>query len=513
MTTIINNKKRAVGGLMGSVRVVLLYWMMLLGFVWTGCTPSEPVAYDRIDEQPAIFPDYIGVTIPSNIAPLRFGLNVEFDDALVVLTRGEQSLRVASSDGGFLIPSSAWKDILRGAEGDSIEVKVYISNADKWQLYKPFYWYVSPDSIDPYLVYRLIEPGYELWNKMGLYQRDLTSFDEEAIIANNRTEGNCMNCHTFNQQSPDTILFHQRAKHGGTYLASANLTEKLDARLGKDFSGIVYPYWHPSGKCVAFSSNKIRQAFARSHRNRVEVFDHKSDLVFYDVACHEIWSDSIVMNQQSFETFPCFSRDGKRLYFCSAKAVTMPEHYEEVRYNLCAVDFDVEARKVGSKIDTLVAVNSCGKSVSYPRISPDGKQLVFVLSDFGNFSIWHREADLYSLDMETGKLRPLHEINSDETESYHSWSSNGRWMVFSSRRIDGLYTHPHITYVRKDGSFTRPFVIPQEDPSFYRYFMKSFNLPEFIKGKVKINKQEVWKTTRQDGIKLKWVDGTSSNVR
>ena len=182
----------------------------------------------------------------------------------------------------------------------------------------------------------------------------------------------------------------------------------------------------------------------------------------------------------------------------------MPENYEEVRYNLCAVDFDFSSRKVGTQVDTLVSVRSTGKSVSFPRISPDGKQMVFVLSDFGNFSIWHREADLYALDMETGKVRVLQEINSEETESYHSWSSNGKWMVFSSRRIDGLYTHPHLTYLRPDGTFTRPFVIPQQDPSFYHYFMKSFNLPELIKGKVEINKQKVWSVTREKGIKLKW---------
>ncbi len=464
------------------------------------------IVIKKVNTYPEVFPDYVGVTIPSNIAPLRFKLKKAADDALAVITRGEKNLRVASSKGAFLIPMSDWKELIEGAEGDSLLVKVYVSEKGKWQLYKPFHWYVAPSPVDPYLAYRLIEPGYELWNHMGLYQRDLTSFDEEPIISNKRTDGNCMNCHTFNQQSPDTILFHQRAKHGGTYIASAHMTEKLDAKLGKDFSGIVYPYWHPSGKCVVFSSNVIRQAFARSHSNRVEVFDHKSDLVFYDVARHKIWSDSIIMDKKSFETFPCFSRDGKKLYFCSAKAVEMPENYEEVRYNLCAIDFDLAAKKVGSKVDTLVSVNTYGKSVSFPRISPDGKQLVFVLSDFGNFSIWHREAELYSLNMETGKVRPLDEINSKETESYHSWSSNGKWMVFSSRRIDGLYTHPHLTYVRSDGTFTRPFVIPQKDPSFYHYFMKSFNLPELLKGKVEINKKEVWKATRENGIKLKWAD-------
>ena len=240
--------------------------MTLIGFIaatlgCTGCSPKEPADFTQLEMSPQIFPDYNGVTIPSNIAPLRFELKEKAEKSLVVVRRGEKCMRVSSSKGAFLFPETQWKDLLNGAEGDSLLVKVYTSVEGKWQLYKPFYWYVAPDQIDPYLAYRLIDPGYELWNKMGLYQRDLTSFVEEPIISNARTGNNCMNCHTFNQQSPDTILFHQRARNGGTYIATSEIVEKLDASLGKDFSGIIYPYWHPSGKCVVFSSNVIRQAF------------------------------------------------------------------------------------------------------------------------------------------------------------------------------------------------------------------------------------------------------------
>ena len=483
---------------------------VLFSVLGTGCSVKEPSTFQKLDVYPVIFPDYVGVTIPSNIAPLRFKLAAEVENAVAVITRGDKQLCVGSSEGTFLIDESDWKELLENAENDSLQVKVYTEKGGKWELHKPFSWYVAPHQIDPYLAYRLIEPGYELWNKMGIYQRNLTTFDETPIITNSRTENNCMNCHTFNKQSPDTLLFHQRAKNGGTYLVSADKVEKLDPKFNDKFNGIVYPSWHPSGKFIAFSSNQIRQAFARSHQNRVEVYDLESDIVFYDLERHELLSDSLLITKHAFETFPNFSPDGKKLYFCLAQAKDMPQEYEDVHYNLCSVDFDAEARKVGSKIDTLVSVAACKKSVSFPRVSPDGKHIVFVLSDFGNFSIWHREADLYSLDLQTGKIRALKEINSDETESFHTWSSNSRWMVFSSRRIDGLYTHPHLAYLREDGTFGRPFVIPQKDPDFYHYFMKSFNLPELLKGKVEINKSAVWKATREQGIKLKWVKGTET---
>lgn len=471
-----------------------------------GCTLTEPTEFQQVETYPSIFPDYVGVTIPANIAPLRFKLSVEADDALAVISRGNNKLCVPSKGGSFLIDESDWKQLLTGAEGDSLLIKVYAEQQGNWKLYRPFIWKVAPDPVDPYLAYRLIEPGYELWNRMGIYQRDLTSFDEEPIIHNERTGNNCMNCHTFNQQSPDTIMFHQRAQNGGTYIVSGDKVDKIDAKLGKDFNGIVYPSWHPSGKFIAFSSNKIRQSFARAHRNRVEVYDLESDLVIYDVARHEILSDSLVSGKASFETFPTFSPDGKKLYFCSARAVTMPQNYQDVHYNLCSVNFDADARKIFGKVDTIVSVMPGKKSVSFPRVSPDGKNLVFVLSDFGNFSIWHREADLYMINLQTGKMRALEEINSKETESFHTWSSTGKWMVFSSRRIDGLYTHPYISYLQSDGTFSKPFVLPQRDPNFYRYYMKSFNLPEFLKGKVEIDSSVLWKATREKGIKLKWAE-------
>ena len=96
------------------------------------------------------------------------------------------------------------------------------------------------------------------------------------------------------------------------------------------------------------------------------------------------------------------------------------------------------------------------------------------------FSIWHRNTELYLIDFETQAIRPLEKANSRETESYHTWSSNGRWIVFSSRRDDGNYTRPYIAYMDKDGYDCKPFVLPQRRPDFYDRLLKSFNIPEFM---------------------------------
>ena len=182
-----------------------------------------------------------------------------------------------------------------------------------------------------------------------------------------------------------------------------------------------------------------------------------------------------------FETFPAFSPDGRTLYFCSAEAKKIPEEYKEIRYNLCSIDFDPSTGTFGSRIDTLVNAEALGKSVSFPRPSYDGKYIMFTLSDYGNFSIWHKEANLWLLDLTSGDLRELSEVNSDDTESFHNWSSNSRWFVFSSRRGDGLYTRLYLASMDENGKISKPFLLPQEDPeTYYDRSVYSYNVPDFV---------------------------------
>lgn len=96
-------------------------------------------------------------------------------------------------------------------------------------------------------------------------------------------------------------------------------------------------------------------------------------------------------------------------------------------------------------------------------------------------------------NLSSGEERPLMNANSDDTDSYHTWSSNGRWIVFSSRRDDGSYTRPYITYIDADGNDSKAFVVPQDTPDYYRQLMKSYNVPEFF--------VEPFETSRQDIIR------------
>ena len=110
---------------------------------------------------------------------------------------------------------------------------------------------------------------------------------------------------------------------------------------------------------------------------------------------------------------------------------------------------------------------------------------------YGSFHVWHNKADLCILDLRRGAgecaaVRPLDELNSPMSESYHAFSPDGAWMVFSSRRDDGSYTRPHFAaFDAAEGRFSKPFALPVEDPGSHGRRMLSYNIPEFSCGPVR----------------------------
>ncbi len=486
-------------------KIIYLIGCVSLFFLLT-CSKSIEIVKTN-NELPRIFPDYIGVTIPPNIAPLNFRLIEDTSkNQAAIFEANSIKFEVRAKNGQFQIPELRWKELLKASIDNEFVVTVCIQEGTGWTAYSSFKIKVAKETVDPFVVYRLIEPGYEIWNEMGIYQRELSTYSESTIMDNRMTDNNCMNCHSFPTQNPDKMLFHMRDKNAGTYLIDGDKIEKLNTKTDQTISALVYPSWHPSGRFVAFSTNTTNQNTHKNDPNRIEVYDSASDVVVYDTEKHEIVSSALLTSEGAFETFPTFSPDGKTLYFCSALARSIPREYADSKYSLCAISFDPDTRSFGAVVDTLYNAEIEGnRSVSFPRVSPDGKYLLYTLSGYGTFSIWHKDADLYMLNLSTGEHYPLTQANSTDTESYHSWSSNSRWIVFSSRRVDGLYTRPYFAYIDENGQAAKPFLLPQKNTEFYQQFMKSYNIPEFITGKVKSQVRKIAVTAKEDpGTNVKY---------
>jgi hypothetical protein len=483
--------------------------------ILVACGHQIPQEYTESDDLPNIYPDYIDVTIPINMAPLTFQLDDRADGMVARLSAGDEE--VVCSD--KVQPSmSEWKQLVQSALNQkpaAIQVEVFVDKYDHWTRFKPFHVYVSPDSIDSYISYRLIPPSYVTYEELTISQRCLENYDESVIYDNmlcsEGANGQCINCHNYQQYNPERMQFHARQNLGGTIIAYDGKIKKVNMRNDSILSAGVYPTWHPWLPLIVYSSNMTGQIFHSVDLNKIEVFDTESDLIAYDVEKDEVMN--IENDPAELECFPFWAPDGKTLYYCSAhfeyqdtidhgKEFLM--HTEEVKYNLYKKSFNPETLQFGPR-ELVFAADSLGKSATLPRISPDGRFLMFTLAKHGVFHIWHHDADLWMLDLQTGVVRNMEEINSSDTESYHSWSSNGRWVVFSSRRYDGNYTRPFIAHIDKNGKGTKPFELPSADPDYHRQFLKCYNVPEFMRGPVTIKPQRFADVVKQEAVPVKYV--------
>ena len=471
-------------------RNLIYILLFLLFFVSCKETVKSPVKTNTV---PVLYPDYVGVTVPATIAPLNFTINSEKFELIDVEVTGKKTGSIHVQDHEIIqFPENDWHRLLAENKGTSVKVVVSLKNNGRWKQFKSFPIYISTYPIDYGLVYRMIAPGYEVFSKMGIYQRNLSNFEQKPIIENTMMPGTCVNCHAFNKNDPAQMSLHIRGAHGATMVSINGKMEMYTTKTDSTISSCVYPYWHPSGKYIAYSVNQTKQAFHVNCNERIEVFDQASDVMVYNIKTNTLMSCP-QLKTPAFETFPVFSPDGLTLYYCSAQKRDIQSDYKKIKYSLCKIAFHPENGTFGDKVDTLISASKTGKSVSFPRPSFDGKYLMYTQSNYGNFSIWHREADLYLLNLKDGSSRAINEVNSNETESFHDWSRNSHWFVFSSRRGDGLYTRPYFASIDERGRVTRPFLLPQKDPRFYDALLFSYNVPEFIISPVTVNARDIEK--------------------
>ncbi len=481
----------------------LIYLISLL-FLFYGCN-NKPHGNIAVSEfAPKLEPDYANITIPPNIAPLNFNIKERGSAYFVKFSSAAGTeIEEYSRTGKIRISANRWWKILQNNTGKELSILIFSKDENgNWLKFKPVSNKIAIEPVDPYLYYRLLYPGYESWAELSINRRNLENFKEQSLIQNSVVDENCVNCHSFNNGKTDDFLFHMRGTLGGTYFYSAGEFRKINLKTKEMKNGAVYPRWHPSGKFVAFSSNKIIQRFHAADNKKVEVSDLESSLVLYDVEKNEIMNIELANKEKFMDTYPEWSPDGKFLYFCRAAQIGETYDFKQIKYNLYRVSFDTGNRSFG-EAELIFDASAINKSIAFPRISPNGRFLVLTMFDYGCFPIWHKEADLYSIDLENFKASRL-DLNSDFADSYHSWSSNSKWLVFSSKRGDGLTARPYISYIEENGSSDKPFILPQKDPEFYTRFLKSFNIPEFSNIKIKLNPGEIRELAKTPAIQAKW---------
>ena len=470
----------------------IIYFIIAISLSMLSCTSMPEHATESTD-LPSIYPDYVDVTIPTGIAPLNFAMS---DDTFTTI-----DVEIKGAKGGHLHAQGTytdfdiddWHQMVDLNRGSQLTVSVCAEKDGGWVRYRDFTITVSPYPLDEWgITYRKIAPSYEMYSRMGLFERELSTFEEHSMLQNTQVPGMCLNCHTANRTNPQQYVFHVRGSHGATIIHREGETMLLKASNDSLGGSMVYPYWHPGGRYCAFSTNKTSQMFHTARAKRIEVYDASSDVFVYDAEAQEIVHDTLTMRKYWAENAPAFSPDGQWLYYITARRQIYPTDYDKEKYSLCRVHFDEHTGRMDGQVDTLISTTATGKSVSWPRPSYDGRYLMYTQADYGYFTVWHPEADLWLLDLQTGECRAMQEVNSSRAESLHNWSVNSHWFLFTSRRDDGLYSRIYLSCIGADGRATKPFMLPQRNPKqYYRQSLYSYNTPDFTSSPVKMDAYEL----------------------
>lgn len=491
----------AVGALAALLIAALCYGLL--------SRPAERVDYEPVGRPPRIRPDYADAVIPPNIAPLTFCVEEPGRKYWVRAYSDQQTVvSVRSRTPAIVMPRRAWRRLLKRARGRNLFFEVHVQAADgRWRRFEPIAVAVAREEIDPYMVYRFMNPIHRLWVHMEIRQRNLENYDDSVVLDNGLLGNSCVNCHTFLQNRPDRMTIQirrgQQDYGSGMVMVDGGVVTKVDTRTQLISRPAVYVSWHPDGTLLAFSTNKVRQFFHSARCEVRDVVDLESDLALYVLGSNSVTSTGSIARPDRLETWPTWSPDGRYLYFCSAPlpwpldAGEMPvERADQVRYDLMRIGYDASAGRWG-ELETVLSAEQIGLSISQPRISPDGRFLLFCASQYGCFPIFQSSADLYMLDVKAGRHWRL-AINSDRCDSWHSWSGNGRWFVFSSKRRDDLLAKPYFAYVEENGTVRKPFLLPQADPTFYDCLLKTYNVPELVRAPVPVSGQTVARVIRSE---------------
>ena len=477
-----------------------LYWLVSVGILavlglsvsvmWLSAVVDLTGAV-VVNRPPRIRPDYSDAVIPPNIAPLNFLVDEPGTRYSVrVRSAGGKAIDIVSRTPQILIPLSRWQRLLSANRGGKLHFDVCVRRTDgQWTRFDPIQNTIADADIDGYLFYRLIKPIHILRKNVAIYQRDLRTHEESVVVSNQSFRGGCINCHTFASQHPDRMIIQSRGSEdapdwSGMIVVQQGEVSKVDTRaLVRDpesdrgrirKSRAAYTAWHPDGRVLAFSANYISQFFHAAGENR-DVFDGESDLALYHADSNTVTTTPNISEPDRLETFPTWSPDGRYLYFCSTDP--LPIHrYKEVRYDLMRIRYQADSGHWG-EVEPVLLAKDTGLSITEPRVSPDGRWLLFCMSAYGAFPVFQPSSDLYLLDLETRQYHRL-AVNSPRCESWHCWSSNSRWIAFASKRRDGVFARIYFSYVDEAGRAHKPLLLPQKDPSFYDPFIKTYNVPE-----------------------------------
>jgi len=309
----------------------------------------------------------------------------------------------------------------------------------------------------------------------------------------------CGNCHSFSAEGSTLGMDVDYANSKGSYVIEA-VAEQMHLRKESvitwddykkeedEFTFGLLSQVSPDGK-YAISTVKDRSVFIPMPDLAFSqlFFPIKGILVVYNRQTRTFKALPGADDRKLVQSNPVWSPDGKYIVFARSKV----HHIKHVRDRKAVLLNAEESREFvkegktflfdlyripfnngrGGKALPLRGASRNGASNYFAKYSPDGKWIVFCKAR--SFMLLQPDSELYIIPAGGGQARRLR-CNTSRMNSWHSWSPNSRWIVFSAKP-DSPYTQLFLTHIDQQGCSSPPVVL-----SWFTAPDRAANIPEFV---------------------------------
>lgn len=492
--------------------ILLLLLTLATVLTWFGGISNQKKLISKWEKTKQI-PGQLSITYPQNGAlfpPEIVSPRITWQDAnqtiknwfITVNSGNSQKLYNGFTEQTFWQPDSAlWEEMKRAGLQSNITVTIlgYIKSQILSGASVTFR--TSPDSVNAAIFYRAVPLpfSYALKNleKIRWHLGDISSPRTAPALLQNLSL--CGNCHSFSQDGKTLAMDVDYANDKGSYVISEISKETVltsdkiitwsdyKRQDGQNTYGLLSQI-SPDGRYVA-STVKDRSIFVAIDNIDYSqlFFPIKGIIAIYDRQTGKYQALPGADNPELVQSNPSWSPDGKYIYFARTKAFIHPEAEksrdvvlptsmardfidgkQEFKYDIYRIPFN---NGKGGVAEPIPGASNNGMSNFFPRVSPDGKWLVFTKAN--NFMLLQPDSRLYIIPVAGGEPRQL-VSNTMAMNSWHSWSPNSKWLVFSTK-FRGPYTELLLTHIDEQGNDSPPVLL--ENLSFTD---RAVNIPEFV---------------------------------